>query len=78
MYKRQIYRRNGSWAIVEFKTDHVRDAAALERLLVEKDYLAQTARYAAAVERMVGSQPTVVLCFLDYAGGIHLERRGPF
>ena len=62
---------------MEFKTDHVRDQAALERLLAEEDYLAQAERYAAAVERLLGSRPMVVLCLLDYAGGVHLERLGP-
>jgi ATP-dependent helicase/nuclease subunit A len=71
-----LYLRADGWTIVEFKTDEVRDAAALERLLAEEDYLAQAGRYAAAVERMLGSQPAVVLCLLDYAGGVHLRRRG--
>ncbi len=68
-----LYLRAGVWTIVEFKTDHVRDAAALERLLAEEDYLAQAERYAAAVERLLGSRPKVVLCLLDLAGGIHVH-----
>ena len=62
------------WTIVEFKTDHIRDQAALDRLLAEEDYLAQAERYAAAVERLLGSRPEVVLCLLDYAGGVHVHR----
>lgn len=69
-----LYLRDRVWTIVEFKTDHVRDAAALERLLAEEDYLAQAERYAAAVERLLGSRPQVALCLLDYAGMVHLER----
>ncbi len=64
----------GAWTIVEFKTDHVRDAAALERLLAEEDYLAQAERYATAVERLLGGRPAVILCLLDYAGGVHVHR----
>ena len=71
---RSICAATGRWTIVEFKTDHVRDAAALERLLAEEDYLAQAERYAAAVERLLGSRPQVALCLLDYAGGVHVHR----
>ena len=59
---------------MEFKTDHVADQAALDRLLAEEDYLAQAERCAAAVERL-GSRPEVALCLLDYVGGIFLQRR---
>lgn len=69
-----LYLRDGAWTIVEFKTDHVRDAAALERLLAEEGYLAQAERYASAVERLLGSRPQVVLCLLDFDGKIHLRR----
>ncbi|MEJ5199933.1 MAG: 3'-5' exonuclease, partial [Anaerolineae bacterium] len=69
-----LYRRDGTWTIVEFKTDHLTGQPALERLLAEEDYLAQAARYTRAVERLLGSRPAVILCLLDYAGGVHLER----
>jgi len=68
-----LYLRDGVWTIVEFKTDHVRDQAALDRLLAEEDYLAQAERYAAAVEQLLGSRPQVALCLLDYAGGVHVH-----
>ena len=71
-----LYLRDGVWRIVEFKTDHLADPVALERLLNEEDYLVQAGRYAAAVERLLGSRPEVVLCLLDYAGGVRLERLG--
>ena len=74
LYLRDGGSTNGAWTIVEFKTDHIRDQAALERLLAEEDYLAQAERYVAAVERLLGSRPAVVLCLLDYAGGIHVHR----
>jgi len=70
-----LYLRGGGWTIVEFKTDRVRDAVELDRLLEKEDYLAQTERYAAAAEQMLGSLPAVVLCFLDFAGGVHLRHR---
>ena len=72
-----LYLRDGVWRIVEFKTDHLADQAALERLLKEEDYLAQAGRYAAAVGRLLGGRPEVILCLLDYVGGVRLERLGP-
>ena len=70
-----IFQRAGDSTIVEFKTDEVRDAAALERMLAEEDYLAQTERYVTAVEQLLGRRPAVTLCLLDYAGGVHLKHR---
>jgi ATP-dependent exoDNAse (exonuclease V) beta subunit len=67
-----LYLREGAWTIVEFKTDEVRDAADFERLLAEKDYLAQAQRYALATERLLGQRPRVILCMLNYAGGVYL------
>ena len=74
LYLRDGGSTNGAWTIVEFKTDHVRDAAALDRLLAEEDYLLQAERYAAAVERLLETRPEVALCLLDYAGGVHVRR----
>ncbi len=68
-----LFQRDGNWTMVEFKTDHIRDAAGLDRLLMEEDYLVQTARYVAAVEQLLGLRPMVVLCLLDYAGSIHVQ-----
>jgi ATP-dependent helicase/nuclease subunit A len=63
-----LYRRDGVWTIVEFKTDEVRGRAAFERLLQEKDYVPQARRYAAAAEQLLGTRPRCLLCMLDYAG----------
>ena len=71
-----LYRRAGSWTVVEFKTDEIRSEAKLQELLAETDYLSQAERYATAVERLLGSRPAVVLCFLDYAGEVHVHRIG--
>ncbi|MCX6032086.1 MAG: UvrD-helicase domain-containing protein [Chloroflexi bacterium] len=65
-----LYLRADGWTIVEFKTDHVRDTAALDLLLAEEDYLAQAARYAAAVEKLLSQGPHVRLCLLDMAGAV--------
>ena len=77
LYRQDDGATNGAWTIVEFKTDHVADQEALARLLAEEDYLAQAARYASAVEQLLGRPPAVVLCLLDYAASVHTERLKP-
>jgi ATP-dependent exoDNAse (exonuclease V) beta subunit len=67
-----LYLRDGSWTIVEFKTDEVRDQADLERLLAEEKYVEQARRYVAAVEELLGQRPRTILCLLNYAGGVRL------
>jgi len=67
-----LYLREGTWTIVEFKTDRVRDKPGFKRLLAERDYVAQARRYAAAAERLLGQRPRSILCMLDYARGVYL------
>ena len=66
-----LYLQQGTWTVVEFKTDRVRDAAELQVLLGTEDYAAQMSRYVSAVERLVGQRPRAVLCMLDLAGEVH-------
>ncbi len=61
-----LYRREGRWTLVEFKTDEVRSQAAFEGLLRREDYLAQVQRYGAAATRLLGTRPTSLLVMLDY------------
>jgi ATP-dependent helicase/nuclease subunit A len=68
-----LYLRKSAWTIAEFKTDRVEDRADFERLLKREDYLAQAQRYEVAVERLLGQRPRVVLCMLNYAGGVYLH-----
>jgi ATP-dependent helicase/nuclease subunit A len=67
-----LYLRDGTWTIVEFKTDELRDEAELEKLLAEEKYVEQARRYEAAVDELLGQQPRTVLCLLNYAGGVRL------
>ena len=68
-----LFLRGGAWTIVEFKTDDVRDEAQLRQLIQEEGYAVQAKRYAAAVERLIGQRPRVLLCMLNYADGIRVE-----
>ncbi len=63
---------DGRWHLVEFKTDRLRDAAELDVLLHESDYIDQVARYIAAAERLLGQRPEPVLCCLNVAGRVRL------
>jgi len=68
-----LYLKDGIWTVVEYKTDRLRDAAGLDQLLEEKDYLAQLKGYTEAVEQFTGRKPRSMLLFLNYGSGIHLE-----
>ena len=65
-----LFRRGETWTLVDFKTDRIRDDRARESLLQERDYRAQVARYAAAVEHYLGVTPRCVLCLLDDRGAV--------
>jgi ATP-dependent exoDNAse (exonuclease V) beta subunit len=67
-----LYRRDGGWTLVEFKTDDVRSEAELERVLATGDYRTQMARYVAAAEALLGARPQAILCMLNYRGGVRL------
>jgi len=68
-----LYLSGGRWTVVEFKTDEVRGAAQFEELLSREDYVAQANRYLRAVQGLLGLRPRLLLCMLDYAGGIHIR-----
>jgi ATP-dependent exoDNAse (exonuclease V) beta subunit len=68
-----LYQCDGTWTLVEFKTDRVKDRSQLERLLVEEGYSAQAQRYVAAAERLLGQRPRCVLCLLNYGGSVYLH-----
>jgi ATP-dependent exoDNAse (exonuclease V) beta subunit len=67
-----LYRADGRWVLVEFKTDRVEDPADLECKLDQEDYVQQVARYVAAAEQFLGERPKPVLCFLNYSGRVRL------
>jgi ATP-dependent exoDNAse (exonuclease V) beta subunit len=68
-----LYRRDGTWTIVEFKTDRVRNRSELERLLADGGYAAQAQRYVAAAERLLGQRPGCIVCMLNCGGGVYLH-----
>ena len=68
-----LYLRDGKWTVVDYKTDDISSEAVLAQVLDEKDYRDQLRRYAVAVERLVGTRPRLLLCFLQVGQQIWLE-----
>ena len=65
------------WRIIDFKTDVIVDEAGLEKLL-EEGYRRQLQRYQAAVLTLLGQPTQIILCLLDYAGGVQWKLVGGF
>jgi ATP-dependent helicase/nuclease subunit A len=68
-----LYRREGTWTLVELKTDEVRNPADAKRRLTDQEYRVQVERYAAAVERLLGERPRCLVCWLDVAGAVQVD-----
>ncbi|MCJ7551877.1 MAG: hypothetical protein MUQ30_19585, partial [Anaerolineae bacterium] len=64
-----LYRSEEGWVLVEFKTDTIKDQAALDTLMQSTDYAQQVARYRAAAERLLDAPVIPALCFLNFGGG---------
>lgn len=68
-----LYERSGRWTLVDFKTDRVRHAADLQKLLRENDYIEQVGRYGTAVSQLLGVMPQRTLCFLNVENTVELR-----
>lgn len=70
-----LYRRPaGTWRIVDFKTEAVTDPAGVAATIRDQ-YIPQLDRYARAVDQLLGQRAEGVLCFPDWQGAVHWERR---
>ncbi len=61
------------WAVVEFKTDEERNEAEARSLLAQTDYRRQVQRYQRVIKQMLGQEPRVLLCWLNYAGQVYVQ-----
>jgi ATP-dependent exoDNAse (exonuclease V) beta subunit len=68
-----LFQQDRTWTVVEFKTDRLRDRSELDTLLDRQTYLDQCRRYAQAIQQLLGQQPKVLLCLLDYARQVHVQ-----
>jgi len=65
-----LFRKGGSWHLLDFKVDELRDEPALEEAIAH--YRPQVERYRAGVRALLGIEPEARLVFLDWAGGVRL------
>lgn len=65
-----LYKVNGDWRIIDFKTDELRDEDAVMRAVEE--YRPQLNRYREAVQHLLHINPSTSICFLDAVEGIRL------
>ncbi|MFN2143253.1 MAG: UvrD-helicase domain-containing protein [Candidatus Promineifilaceae bacterium] len=68
-----LYNSDGTWHVVDYKTDNIRDAAELKKLEDEKGYKEQLQEYGRAVEQLLGMTPLLMLCYLDCVGDIKVR-----
>ncbi len=71
-----LFRADGQWTLVEFKTDHVTHQTTLTALLDSTDYRVQVTRYLDAAERLLGVRPRPALCFLNVGGTVRVVTEG--
>lgn len=67
-----LYRHEGQWTLIDFKTDHLRDKTAARQSLIDpaKNYEQQVRRYVTALNTLMGITPRALICFLNVGGGI--------
>jgi ATP-dependent exoDNAse (exonuclease V) beta subunit len=65
-----LYKVNGDWMIIDFKTDELRDEEAVHTAVEE--YGPQMNRYREAAQQLLHIQPVASICFLDAMGVIRL------
>ncbi len=67
-----LYRADGGWTIVDFKTDELRSEAEMRETIQREGYDTQVRRYADAVTALFGQRPRTLLTFLRVAGNVQL------
>ena len=67
-----IFKENGHWFIVEFKTDEIRDKQRFDWVWQHEDYQQQVGKYILAAELALGEKPGAILCFLNYEKQVQL------
>ncbi|MCR4405316.1 MAG: UvrD-helicase domain-containing protein [Anaerolineae bacterium] len=67
-----LYRIDGQWTLVEFKTDEIRNPAVLDEHIRENGYDRQVQAYVTALTPLLGQQPRVLLVFLNCGGQVRV------
>jgi ATP-dependent helicase/nuclease subunit A len=63
-----LYRTPNGWVLVDYKTDELRSQPVLDAAVEE--YRNQLKRYQQAAEKMIGTSPRSLMCFLNFERGI--------
>ena len=63
-----LFKEGERWVLVEFKTDQIKAGEEIDWEVL--DYHDQVQGYLDASERLLGSRPDPILCFLDLGGRI--------
>jgi ATP-dependent helicase/nuclease subunit A len=63
-----LYHTPQGWALVDFKTDQLRNRPAFEAAVVK--YTPQLLRYRLAAEKMLKTSPRTMMCFLNVEGAV--------
>ncbi|NOZ71020.1 MAG: UvrD-helicase domain-containing protein, partial [Chloroflexi bacterium] len=74
-----LYRHEGQWTLIDFKTDRLRDEEAARESLTDpaKNYEQQVRRYVTALNTLMGITPRALICFLNVGGGIWMRELKP-
>jgi len=67
-----LFKEDGRWFIVEYKTDEIRDKQRFDWVWEHEDYQQQVEKYISAVELVLGEKPEAILCFLNYENRVQL------
>jgi ATP-dependent helicase/nuclease subunit A len=67
-----LFKEDGRWFIVEFKTDEIRDKLRYDWVWQHEDYQQQVEKYISATEIVLGEKPEAILCFLNYEKRVQL------
>jgi ATP-dependent helicase/nuclease subunit A len=68
-----LYRHDGRWTIVDFKTDDIGSGAGVREFLERERYTVQIRRYGRAVIKLLGERPRLLICLLNGRNGVVTE-----
>ncbi len=67
-----LFKEDGRWLIVEFKTDEIRDKLRFDWVWQHEEYQQQVEKYISATEIVLGEKPDAISCFLNYEKRVQL------
>ena len=68
-----LFENKLGWTVVDFKSGYIGSEAGFQRLLNEKGATKRLQQYGTAVQELLADRPRLILCHLNYLGGIRLH-----